>query len=313
MSTALPYVVERHRDRASWLRARARGFGGSDAGVVWNVSHYSSRFALWARKRGVDWEDEGEREWLMIGDLLEPAIAELYRKRTRCAPLVDLGRTTILRSTRWPWLFATLDRVVPSRPDREGVGILECKNRGAYALRSWDEGVPLEILLQVQHGLAVTGLQWGSVAALLGGNVFRYVDVERDDELIELHAEACRELWAMVESGEQPEVDASESTGRALAALYARPTPGLVVALPDDALVWDRKLSRAKRLADRVAKVKDLYDHRLRQAIGKAEAGLLPDGSARLELRLVRGTDKRREHRRLHRVPLDGRRRRQTA
>jgi putative phage-type endonuclease len=273
------FTVEEHPGEESWLRAR-RGprIGGSDAASVWGVSPYSSPLALFlAKTTDPDPEDAAEEgEWLGIGRVLEDPIARLYMERAECS-LRDLGRYTILRSGDHPFMFATLDRLIIDHPDRDDPGVLECKNRSAWAMQDWADKAPLDVELQLVHAFAVTGYRWGVVAALVGGNRFRYIQIERDEELVQMHIAKCKEFADMIELREPPQADGSEWTAAALKKMFPREGVGSV-ALPDEAAQWATERAAAseeKRLAEkRYAEASS----KLRQAIGDAAMGVLPDG-----------------------------------
>jgi predicted phage-related endonuclease len=176
---------------------------------------------------------------------------------------------------------ATLDRVVIAgeRVDRDGCGVLEAKNRALRpgVLEDWRAGAPLEIVLQVQHQLAVTGWRWGAIAALVGGRI-QIVDVERDDELIALHVDACQRVIEDAASGSEPPADGSASSRRAIGALYPR-DDGSVVDLDGGAALTARRLRRYREVAARIKARDDELSNQLRQAMGTHSAGRLPDGS----------------------------------
>jgi putative phage-type endonuclease len=216
------FTVERHDGRTSWERARSESIGGSEAAVIWGVSPYDTPASLWMTKTGRNSGFDDSDEWLEIGNALEEPIAQLAAKRTG-RRVEDWGRYTVLRSRRWPWLTCTLDRV--QIVDGAIFGPLEAKNRSAWnRTEDWSKGAPLHVQLQVQHQLAVTGWQHGSVAVLKGGAKLDVIDVDRDDELIAMHVEKCRLFWEDVRYDIAPPADGSEHLAMALrnAAMLAR-------------------------------------------------------------------------------------------
>ena len=268
-----PFEVETYQSRDQWLEARLRGIGGSDAAALWGESQYHSELSLYAEKRGQGAPDV-DKEWLKLGQLLEDDIAEMYTWKSGNVTSYP-GANVIYRSTRWPWMFASLDRVIHGE---RGYGVLECKNRSAYVISDWDEaGAPLDVQLQVQHALAVTGWQYGVIAALHGGNEFRFIEVERDEELIQLHVERCRELWNRVCSGEEPTADGSAASKAALARLHPTEEVPSVMLTPE-ADEWATKLEEAKGAIKGWEVVRDEMNNLLTQAIGNAKLGALPSG-----------------------------------
>jgi putative phage-type endonuclease len=62
------------------------------------------------------------------------------------------------------FMLANLDYAVVGSDE---VQILECKTAGEYGSKLWRDGVPLYVLCQVQHQLAVTGKQAAHVCLAL--------------------------------------------------------------------------------------------------------------------------------------------------
>jgi predicted phage-related endonuclease len=86
----------------------------------------------------------------------------------------------------------------------------------------WDDDqVPDAAELQCQHCLAVTGRSHAWVAVLVNGRDPMLRRVERDEHLIEVLTEMEREFWeTYVLPGNEPPIDDSEATEKALAARY---------------------------------------------------------------------------------------------
>lgn len=259
--------------REDWLQARASGIGASESAIVLGVSPYKTPFGLWAEKTGLA-DPSDESEAMRIGRAMEPVIAQLYQEATG-REVADPGDYSIERHPQAPYLFATVDRLVIDCA--RGVGICELKNAGAYKAHEWDDGAPLAYQVQVQHQMAVCGVQWASVAVLIGGNKFRWCDVERNDRFISAMLPRLAEFWRLVETRTPPPVDGDESTTRALAALY--PTDdGESVMLPERAARWDRWLADLAAKRKRIEAIEAKLKNRLRAKIGSAQYGVLPGG-----------------------------------
>lgn len=65
------------------------------------------------------------------------------------------------------------------------VQILECKTAGEHGAKLWRDGVPLYVLCQVQHQLAVTGKQAAHVCVLICGHETKIFKVTRSESVIE--------------------------------------------------------------------------------------------------------------------------------
>lgn len=276
--------------REAWLEARRSGLGGSDAASVVGIKllpnaprWLKSQLALWAEKTGLATEpnlDELERiEW---GHEFEEPIAKKYAKVTGRI-LVDHGRFAIRRSETHPVMHCTIDREItdfrdPNHPfPIASSGDLSIKNAGEYTVKDWEEEPPLHYQIQLQHELAVTGLEWGSFAVLIGGNKFRWCDWPRNDKFISFLIEKEEEFWDRVVRGIRPEPDASDSAKEVLSRLYPKDT-GASIQLSDEAIEWAERLAKAKEEIQRAELVEQEMENKLKAAIGQNTFGVLPGG-----------------------------------
>jgi putative phage-type endonuclease len=263
------------RDR--WLAARTKGIGASDSSALFGQSPWHTKLSLWAEKTGRLQHEGGDGEWLDWGNLLEPLIADRYAAVTG-STIWQGSPFCIARHSTIPILLATPDRMVISSPGRATRGTLQIKNAAAFKSHDWEEGPPVHVQIQVQHEMSVLGLEWSSVAVLIGGNRFRHFEVERNPEFIaELEAQAVA-FWRLVETGSPPSLD--EIDGRALETL-ARLHPaddGTEVPLPSEAIAIWEELTEIRASLSAAEKRKKDADAKLRALIGSATFGRLPDG-----------------------------------
>lgn len=261
------FTVESYPTREAWRAAKRIGSG--DAPSLWGYG-FSSPLAIFEERRALRAERDVP-EYVEIGELVEPVIATLYERRTGDRVSYP-GPFVLLRSLRWPFMGASLDRVI----DRLGapVGLLEAKNRGR---ERWDDGVPLGVQIQMQHAMAVTGWTWGAGAVISFGSQFRWADVARDDPFIAAHVARCERLWRAIEDGEPPPIDDSEETAAALRRLYPK-DDGRTVELPDECAGWAKTWAEAKEDADTAETAARWAESKLRRYIGEATAGRLPSG-----------------------------------
>jgi putative phage-type endonuclease len=261
--------------RDAWLDARRTGIGASDAAAVLGVSPWRGPLQVYCEKLQIAEPDPVEVEAMEWGLALETPIAARYQRETG-RTVIDPGLFTIHRSPEHPFMLATVDRFIET-PDR-GRGVLEIKTTGGYR-GEWDTDAPLPYQIQILHQMAVTGVQWGSLAVLVGGQKFLWLDVERNDEFIAALVEREREFWDRVERRDPPSPDASESCRELLKRLYPREAPGQVIALPPEAVKWDVQRREAMLLLQRDEADKREAENLLIAALGEAEVGLLPDGT----------------------------------
>jgi len=266
---------ETYATEADWLAARRSGIGGSDAAAVLGLSPFETPLSVYARKRGL-LPDSEETPAMRFGKLLEPIIAGEYIRETG-RTLRDPGRFTIARSEDVPYLFATLDREILTADGKDVPSILEIKSTNAFRADDWADEAPAHVQVQGQHQLLVTGRAWVSFAVLIGGQDFRWVDLERNDKFIGVMRERLAEFWRRVELGDPPPAGAEDK--EVLAALYPREAAGITVPLRGEAVTWDADREIATAEVKKWMRIKEEAEAKIKAAIGEAEAGLLPDGA----------------------------------
>lgn len=190
-------------DEAAWLAARLDTLGASEVPALFDVG-FSTREKLIAEKAsGIHRKpDRRQRMRFALGKLLEPVIGTVWAVETGRAP-IPCG-LTIYRNPAFPWIHATPDFWII-----EGEELLEAKSTGPGGLSKWgdwsafggrwkwNDEPPVDVVLQVQAQLAVTGATRGHIACLAGTEFHRW-PVARDEELIAAIAEeserATREI-----------------------------------------------------------------------------------------------------------------------
>lgn len=94
-----------------------------------------------------------------------------------------------------------------------GDGVMEVKNIDAMQFRrNWiEDGESIEatvqIEMQVQHQLLVSGLKWAIIAPLVGGNTPKVIYRLRDDNAAKAIAKKAKELWQRIENNNPPQPD----------------------------------------------------------------------------------------------------------
>jgi putative phage-type endonuclease len=223
-----PYTVEAYATREEWLAARTV-IGASEVAAALGLSPYESSYALWSRKCGLSVSGPETRA-MRRGNVMEPFVASEYAMETG-RKLTDLGRWTVCRSTKFPHLSCTPDRIIEPIDDR-GPGILEIKS--VTNRRAWTEGyIPEHYRVQVVASMVVLGLKWGILAGYVADtDEIIPVEITLDDVQADVLVEVTRDFWRMVEDGraalargEQPtqfpDPDASQATADALRQRYA--------------------------------------------------------------------------------------------
>ncbi len=220
-------------DRRAWLQRRLLGLGSSDAAAIAGLDPYRGPMSVWLSKTGrLPLEAEGS-EWMKWGRLLEPAMADEFQRLTG---LFVGARQLLVENPERPWQIATLDGFVyeSSDEDAEAIGIYEAKTVAGFKSGAWAEEVPEHFQIQVQHQLAVTGLEHAWLAVLFGGQRMEIFELERDEDVIYALIALEEAFWTYNVLGDvAPAADgsvaASEDLRRAFAASNAS-----TIDLPDE-------------------------------------------------------------------------------
>ena len=218
---------------AEWHALRAKNVGASEIAALFGVQadYALSHYALWHVKAGRAPPPIVDNQRAKWGLRLERAIADAAADENdwKIAPA---GYRT---DPTTPVLGCTPDFLIATDPKEEGPGLLEIKNADwLIHKRAWtDDEPPLHILLQLQHQLAATGLAWGVVACLVGGNDLRLYRYKARPKLIADIRAKVRAFWASIAEDRPPPVDGSDSVSAVLRALYLE-TVDEVADLTDD-------------------------------------------------------------------------------
>jgi putative phage-type endonuclease len=147
-----------HLTHEEWLAWRNKGIGGSDASVVCGINKYKSPVELWLEKTNqIEHSEAGEAAYW--GTVMEPIIRTEFEKRTGLK--VDIVKY-LLQHPKHKFMLANLDGVI-CHPEY-GNCIFEAKTASAYKDSEWKDDIPQEYHLQIQHYIAVTGLNFTFVS-----------------------------------------------------------------------------------------------------------------------------------------------------
>lgn len=270
--------------KAKWLEQRLTGIGASDASAILGINPWKSPLALFCEKTGISAPTVTETEVMEWGHRLEAPIAEAYEDETGRA-LMDPGDFELQRHKTLPFIMATLDRLivdVSTTPIKKphptpGDGVLEIKTTSAFNADDWEEEAPLFYQVQVQHQLAVTGLSWGSLAVLIGGQHFRWLDLRRNEAFIGKLLEAENEFWWRVQNKNPPPPDNTKSSADALAALFPKETED-TLNLPPELIDADNALVEIAAKAKELVALELAAENKIKAALGPFAYGFLPNG-----------------------------------
>ncbi len=250
-----------------WLEYRRKGIGGSDASVVCGISRYKSPVELWMEKTNqLPYQEAGEAAYW--GTQLEALVRTEFTKRTG----IEVRTVKkLFQSEENPFMLANLDGIC-NHPDF-GECIFEAKTASAYKASEWDDSIPDEYMLQIQHYMAVTGYKGAYIAVLIGGNTFRWKFVERDDELIKMLIGIEADFWNHVETNSPPPLDGSEASAKFLAERFPDSTPKSQITLPDNAAELIGEYDEACKQLEEVTERKQKAENLLKEMLGENEVG----------------------------------------
>ncbi|OUN37889.1 hypothetical protein B5G28_09940 [Faecalibacterium sp. An77] len=254
-----------------WLDYRKQGIGGSDAAVVCGISRYKSPVELWMEKTG-RMPDQEAGEAAYWGTQLEGLVRTEFTKRTG---IQVEHRMELLRSDEHPFMQANLDGTCV-HPEF-GPCIFEAKTASAFKAGEWEDGIPDEYFLQVQHYMAVTGYGGCYIAALIGGNSFRWKFIPRDEELIALLVQLEADFWQHVQSETPPPLDGSSASARFLAERFPSSVPRSTVALPENAAALVQQYDEAGQQIKLLTERKQEAENLLKEMLGDHETGTAGD------------------------------------
>lgn len=254
-----------------WLDYRKQGIGGSDAAVVCGISRYKSPVELWMEKTN-QMPDQEAGEAAYWGTQLESLVRTEFTKRTG---IEVEHRMELLRSDEHPFMQANLDGTCV-HPEL-GPCIFEAKTASAFKAGEWEDGIPDEYFLQVQHYMAVTGYKGTYIAALIGGNTFRWKFISRDEGLIAMLVQLEADFWQHVQNETPPPLDGSNASARFLAERFPNSMSNSRIELPNQAehLIhqYDEASQQIKLLTERKQEAENL----LKEMLGSHETGTTGD------------------------------------
>ncbi len=269
--SAIVFASTENMSHDEWLKLRKQGIGGSDASVVCGINRYKSPIELWLDKTDqLPIQEAGEAAYW--GTILEPLVVSEFTKRTG----IEVSRhKQLLQSKEHPFMLANLDGIC-EHPDY-GTVIFEAKTASAYKAGEWEDAIPDEYLLQIQHYMAVTGYRGAYIAVLIGGNTFKWRFIERDEELIALLIQLESEFWSYVQSETPPPLYGSDASANFLANRFPTSAPKSQIVLPENAAELIAEYAAASEQIKAVTEKKQEAENLLKAMLGDNEIGTTAD------------------------------------
>lgn len=207
----------------SFLEKRKTGLGGSDVAALFGKSPWASAHQIWLSKTGIDGGEKKEIEVHQeLGLAKQQGLVEMYLRR-RPGISVEVSPEQIQHPVH-SFMIGNLDGLICDETGKP-VGVLEIKTAGYQKAWQWGseetDEVPEDYNLQVHHYMAVTGLRYAEIAVEIAGYQFRIYRIERNEELINIIIDRCKDFWEnYVIPRVPPPIDGSKGAAKMLSALY---------------------------------------------------------------------------------------------
>lgn len=206
MKLADQTIEEVYPDREQWLAGRRNGIGGSDAQILLGQVAGRGPADLWLDK--VDGSEKSTTtERMKWGIRQEHGIRTGYAEDSGRDVIAPESPFTIVRNGAIPWLSFSPDGFQYAKDDFDGPGIIQVKNVASDQRWKWEDGVPEQYVVQVQHEMMVGGWQWSTVVALFGGNECDWWDLEANETFQKSLLAVEADFWDHVQRQVCPPVD----------------------------------------------------------------------------------------------------------
>lgn len=235
--------------RSDWLKLRKQGIGGSDAGAICGLNPYASAMDVFVDKTNTMDKEDYDNEAMRMGRDLENYVAERFTEATGLK--VRRSNATYYHE-KYPFMIADVDRLLVGSK-KEGLVGLECKTASPYSADKWKDGqVPAHYLIQCHHYMAVLGAKAWYIAVVIYGREFKFVKIERDEEIVNNLIKIEKEFWEQhVVPKIMPAPDGSDSAEKFIGTYFKETKENLSVPL----LGFDDKLKRREEINELIDKL----------------------------------------------------------
>lgn len=193
-------------ERSTWLQERRKGIGGSDVAAILGLSPWRTPYQVWEDKTGRS-EEQTETPAIYWGRLLEDPIRQAYADRTG---LSVKKPDQMFTSPDHPFMLANLDGIAS---DGRLVEFKTTSRGDGWGEEGTDE-IPEYYQTQVQHYMAVMGVERTDVGVLIAGRDFRIYTVMADIELQQMLIDEEAKFWELVQTDTPPEITCAADAAR---------------------------------------------------------------------------------------------------
>ncbi len=235
-------------DRAAWLNERRADVTSTEVSALFGLSKYMTAYELAMLKAGkiddtftaTERTDWGTRLQDSIaagvasrfGVSVRPKSEYIRRRDVRMGASFDYEITGVVDSMECD------DQRLREAFGMYGAGILEIKNVDAWVFKNeWMIGeapeAPAHIEIQLQCQLDVSGLDWGCIACLVGGNRLELILRLRDHRVGDSLRAKVAKFWTDLDAGIYPPVTLPEDAD-VIKQMYNFAEPGKLLDARDD-------------------------------------------------------------------------------
>jgi len=221
-------------NKQDWLENRLLDVTSTEVSALFNVNPWQSEFELYNQKKDKVVVNIDDNERMAWGRRLEDSIAQ------GCAESQgwQVQPFDVYMSDTETRMGSSFDYKITSSDE---LGIMEVKNVDSMVYRTkWvDDGnghieAPPHIEMQLQHQLHVSGLSWGCIVALVGGNTQKLIVRARNKEVGQLLETKVKEFWERVKTGTPPDIDYLRDSQYMMKNLYNEADAGVILAADED-------------------------------------------------------------------------------
>lgn len=213
--------------------------------------------------------DEGapDNEAMREGRDLEDYVARRFME----ASGLKARRANVMYASReHPFMIADVDRLVTGREN--GITGLECKTASPYSAEKWKDGkIPAHYIMQCYHYMAVLDAQSWYIAVMVYGREFKYIKLERDEEIIQQLIRIEENFWKRnVMERVMPEPDGSDAAETFINRHFAESRKELSIPLKG----FDEKLRRREEITGIISQLdteKKKIEQEIKTYMDKAE------------------------------------------
>lgn len=227
-----------------WLHLRKHGIGGSDAGAVCGLNPYVSSMDVYADKT-TDEISNYDNEAMKQGRDLEDYVAQRFCEATG----LKLRKSNAMYvHEQHSFMLADVDRHIIGK----NAG-LECKTASPYSADKWADGqVPAHYLAQCYHYMSVLNADYWYIAVLIYGKEFKFLKIERDEEIINNLIHIEQEFWKNnVLARQMPTPDGSKAAEDFINKYFSASVSGKAIPL----VGFDSKLKRREEINELITKL----------------------------------------------------------